>query len=285
MPSVGTPSVSTSRSMRGALSAYTDAGPPERINACGFRARTSCAVIVCGTSSEYTLASRTRRAISWAYCPPRSTTRTGRSSGARSGSRTTAASPPVIRRLLRDRHIVRVRLAVACRRDSHESSALQLADRAGAAVPHRLPKAADELVEDGSEWPLVQNATLDSFGNELLDVLDVALEIPVLRKPARAHRADRAHTSVLLEALTLRQDDIAGALVRAGEHRARHDGVGAGGNRLGDVSRGREAPVGDEADVVPRGELRAVVDRRHLRDADAGDDPGGADRSRAHTDL
>src|SRR5450830_763215 len=32
---------------------------------------------VCGTISEYTLASRTRRAISWAYCAPKSTTRTG----------------------------------------------------------------------------------------------------------------------------------------------------------------------------------------------------------------
>src|SRR5690349_291362 len=43
----------------------------------GRLAATSDAVTVCGTISEYTLASRTRRAISCAYCAPKSTTRTG----------------------------------------------------------------------------------------------------------------------------------------------------------------------------------------------------------------
>ena len=36
----------------GAPSAYTDAGPPERISASGFRARTSAAVMRWLTSSE-----------------------------------------------------------------------------------------------------------------------------------------------------------------------------------------------------------------------------------------
>jgi len=36
----------------GAPSAYTEAGPPERITAYGFRRATSAAEIVCGTSSE-----------------------------------------------------------------------------------------------------------------------------------------------------------------------------------------------------------------------------------------
>src|SRR3954447_15015172 len=44
------------------------------------------------TSSEQTRHSRTRRAINWEYWPPRSTTRTGRSSGGGSGSWTTTAS-------------------------------------------------------------------------------------------------------------------------------------------------------------------------------------------------
>jgi hypothetical protein len=35
--------------------------------AAGLRASISAAGIVCGTISEYTFASRTRRAISWAY--------------------------------------------------------------------------------------------------------------------------------------------------------------------------------------------------------------------------
>jgi glycine/D-amino acid oxidase-like deaminating enzyme len=68
----------------------------------GFRARISSAVIVCGTISEYTFASRTRRAMSWAYWAPKSTTRTGRGvvvgpagiSGAVAGDVTGSSYPP-----------------------------------------------------------------------------------------------------------------------------------------------------------------------------------------------
>src|SRR5438132_12910127 len=155
--------------MRGASSAYTEAGPPERMSACGRRARTCCAVIVCGTSSEYTRASRTRRAINCAYCPPRSTTSTGRSSGGRSGSGRTSA--PVIRRLFRDRHVVRMRFTQACRCNAHELGAFHVLDRRRAAVAHRLSKPTDELVENRPERALVGNAPLDAFGDELVDVL------------------------------------------------------------------------------------------------------------------
>src|SRR5688500_16523123 len=62
--------------MRGAPSWWTDFGPPEKITPTGFLAAISSAVIVYGTISEYTCASRTRRAMSWAYCAPKSTTRT-----------------------------------------------------------------------------------------------------------------------------------------------------------------------------------------------------------------
>ena len=60
-------------------SAYTDDGPPDRMIAAGSLAeQVARRDAVCGTISEYTLASRTRRAISCAYCAPKSTTRTGR---------------------------------------------------------------------------------------------------------------------------------------------------------------------------------------------------------------
>src|SRR3990170_1266253 len=59
---------------------YTLDGPPLSTIPAGFFAATSAEVMVCGTISEYTLASRTRRAISWAYCAPKSTTSTGRCS-------------------------------------------------------------------------------------------------------------------------------------------------------------------------------------------------------------
>src|SRR5829696_5302200 len=190
MPSVGTPSRNSSGSTRGAPSAYTDAGPPLRISACGLRARTCSGVTVCGASSEYTRASRTRRAISCEYWPPRSITSTGRSSGAASGSGRTSA--PIVRRLLRDRHVVRVRLAQARAGDPHEPGVLHLLDRCGPAVPHRLTEPSDELVDDRRKRPLVADAAFDPLGHELVDRLDVALEVAVLRE-AGPHRAERRH--------------------------------------------------------------------------------------------
>src|SRR5919204_2751504 len=156
MPSVGTPSSKIPGSTRGAPSAYTDAGPPLRITACGLRARTWSAVTPWPASSEYTRHSRTRRAISCAYCPPRSRTSTGRSSGARSGSGRTLA--PIVRRLFRDRHVVGMALAQAGGGDADELRPLHLLDRRRAAVAHRLPEAADELVQDRGEGPLVGDA-------------------------------------------------------------------------------------------------------------------------------
>src|SRR3954451_18480305 len=209
MPSIGTPRSKSAGSTCGAPSAYTDAGPPLRIRACGFRARTCSGVTVCGTSSEKTRHSRTRRAISWEYCPPRSTTSTGRSSGLASGRCSTSASASIVRRLLRDRHVVRMRLAQAGRGDANEFRFLQLLDRRRAAIAHRLPQAADELVQDRRERALVRHAPLDPLGHELVDVLDVALEVAVLRERARPHRAERAHAAVLLETLALVEHDVA----------------------------------------------------------------------------
>ena len=91
MPKVGTPASKSDGSTLGAPSAYTDDGPPERISATGRRASISSTGIVWGTISLYTRASRTRRAISWAYCAPKSTTRTGRSN-ARGHERATTSA-------------------------------------------------------------------------------------------------------------------------------------------------------------------------------------------------
>src|SRR5690242_4114867 len=107
-------------------------------------------------------------------------TSTGRSSGP--GNWTTCApSATIVRRLFRDRHVMRVRLAEARAGDAHEARVLHRLDRGRAAVPHRLAESADELVDDVLERPLVWNATFDPLGNQLVDVLDVALEIAVLR--------------------------------------------------------------------------------------------------------
>src|SRR5205085_447825 len=62
--------------MVGAPSTCTDLGPPLKMMPLGLRASISATGMSRGTISEYTCASRTRRAISCAYWAPKSTTRT-----------------------------------------------------------------------------------------------------------------------------------------------------------------------------------------------------------------
>src|SRR5438105_1606020 len=225
-----------------------------------------------------------RRAMSCEYWPPRSTTSTGRSSCP--GNATTfAGSAAIVRRLLRDRHVVRVRLAQPRDRDPHERRTLHLLDRRRAAVAHRLPQAAYELLDDALQRALVRNPPLDTLGNELVDVLDVPLEVPVLGEPARLHRPERAHAAVLLEALALKEDHVARRLLRSGEHRSRHHGVCAGRDRLRDVAGRGEPAVGDKRDAVARGYLRAVVDRSYLRNSDTRDDARRTNRPRPDSRL
>ena len=76
MPNTGTPASRMRVSSLGAPSSYTDDGPPERMMAAGRSARMASASRAELTISEYTDASRTRRAMSCAYCAPKSTTRT-----------------------------------------------------------------------------------------------------------------------------------------------------------------------------------------------------------------
>src|SRR5215469_15336158 len=76
MPKTGTPAPNSPSGTAGAPAAYTDDGPPDKMIAFGRLASISLTGIVEGTISEYTWHSRTRRAISCAYCAPKSTTNT-----------------------------------------------------------------------------------------------------------------------------------------------------------------------------------------------------------------
>src|SRR5262245_64422553 len=100
MPSTGIPSSSSSGSSRGAPGAYTDAGPPDRISPFGARLRTSPAPTWCGSSSLNTPHSRTRRAISCEYWPPKSRTSTSSVAAAGDPEVAGAAACLVLTRLL-----------------------------------------------------------------------------------------------------------------------------------------------------------------------------------------
>src|SRR6185295_6410628 len=111
--------------------------------------------------------------------------------------------------------------------------------------------------------------------------VEVELVLEVAVAAAAAHRADRSHAAVLFEAPPLIQDDLARALVGAGEQIPDHRRAGADRDRLGDVARVADAAVGDDRDVVDGGGAAALHHRGDHRHADAGDDPGGADRAGA----
>jgi hypothetical protein len=172
-----------------------------------------------------------------------------------------------------------------CGGDAHEPRVVHLAHGRGAAVAHRLPQPTDELVRDRRERPLVGYAPLDPFGNELVHVLDVSLEVAVLGEGTRAHRAERTHAAVLLEALALHEHHFARRLFGSGEHRTEHHRVRTRADRFRDVARRRDATVGDQRHVVVNRCLRAIVDRRHLRHADARDDARRAAAPRPHSCL
>src|SRR5205809_3081001 len=134
MPSTGTPSSSSPRLSAGAPSSYTDAGPPDRISPAGRRPSTSASGASNGTISEYTWHSRTRRAMSWAYCAPKSTTRTGR--GSVMGRASVRPHPLLL--------LERLALGLDGWRH-HHLGLLELPDRGVAGGGHGRPERAEQV--------------------------------------------------------------------------------------------------------------------------------------------
>jgi len=164
---------------------------------------------------------------------------------------------------------------------TNSASGAELVDGAAPHVAHPAAQPADHLEEHVGHRALVGHAPLDALGDELLRAHLAVLEVAVGR--AVLHGGERAHAADHLEAAPLHEDPLAGALLGAGEHRAHHHRLGAGGERLDDVARVLDAAVGDDRHVA--GPLDRVHHRGELRHAHAGDDARGADRAGAHADL
>src|SRR5665213_1129369 len=268
----------------GAPGSYTDAGPPLKIRPRGARRRISAALMVPGTSSQYTRASRTRRAMSCEYWEPKSRTRTvswatvgsagaigprlgmtaiprlTRSSGARCGSH---PHPDALLTLLH--------LALGLDRGGDDHlGALEVLDVARAAHAHRALQRADQ----------VHAAVVDVGGAEE-DLLELALDARADARSARQVGVWRGHAPVVA---------AAGSLGCGREDGADHDRVGATREGLGDVATEAHAPIGDDGDalaaaalvVVARGS--AVGGSGHLGNADTEHATRGAGRSRADAD-
>ena len=105
-------------------------------------------------------------------------------------------------------------------------------------------------------WPSMPSRHQLVLGEHV--VLEVAVLGVRLGLPARLHGAERAHAAVGLVLLAVDEDQLAGALLAAGQQAAEHDGVGAGHDRLGDVAGVLHAAVADHRHAGRRGRPRAA---------------------------
>src|SRR3954453_1828253 len=218
MPSTGMPSSSSSARRRGAPSAYTEAGPPERISPRGARRLISSTSTVCGSSSLKTPHSRTRRAISWEYWPPKSRTSPSseRVAAAPAAGGRGVVSASATRRLLPDERrrshaaaIVGHRLGRGCRdcgaggahadrlvplkllalrlerRRDHDLSAMERGDVLVTAGGHRRAQRTHQVER---AVVLVGRAEKDLLERPVLGRLDA--------RAARERRVERGHAPV-----------------------------------------------------------------------------------------
>src|SRR3954464_455774 len=122
---------------------------PERITPAGANSLTKPSETSQGWLSQYTCASRTRRAMSWVYWAPKSRIRI-----------LWCLLDAVIRRLLDDLDVVHMRLAHAGGRDLDELRlGAHLVYGRGAGVAHAGAQAPHELVDHPDRAALVRHAT------------------------------------------------------------------------------------------------------------------------------
>src|SRR6266852_5957248 len=211
MPSTGIPACSASGSTWGAPGSYTLAGPPLRMSPAGSRRFSSDHGVVPGTSSQYTLASRTRRAISWLNCDPKSRTRTVCWCSAGLDSlRGRAAVAVRLSSALPHTHVLRLlkRLAFRCDRwrDDH-LYVLELGDVVRATYSERRTQGAGEIL-----------AAVVDAGRAEQDLLQGRLSAHVHPSATRKVGIRRRHAPVV--ALRRR-------FLGSGKRGADHDRVGA----------------------------------------------------------
>src|SRR4029079_9787456 len=136
----------------------------------------------------------------------------------------------IIRRLLRNHHVVHVALAQPLARDADELPVFaQITEGARRGVAHAGTEPADELLHDARERAAVRHTALDAFGDELF-VRCAGLSVAILA--AALHRAERAHAAVHLVTSALVEHELSGRFVGAGEERTDHNAGRPRGARL-----------------------------------------------------
>src|SRR5687768_11051206 len=130
-------------------------------------------------------------------------------------------------------------------------------------------------MDDFANRSLERYLAFDAFGHELELVANVLLEVAIGR-PA-GHRSHRAHAAIALVSAPLVQERLARSLLRTGEERSDHYGGGSGRERLGNVTAGPNAAIGNNRDVASVERVSRRHDRGQLRHSDPRDDARRAD--------
>src|SRR5271165_1455010 len=244
MPSTGTPSSKRPRSSRGAPGAYTDAGPPDRMIPRGLRLAISSSDTLWGSISEKTPQSRTRLAISWLYCPPKSSTTISSTAPVASvrcsaaGAGTVAAASVIgeggrlaVGGAHADALVALQRLALGLkRRRDHDLGAVELGEVLVSARGHRRAQPAEQV-----ERAVVLPRRADQ------DLLERAVLGRCHPRSARERRVKGRHAPM---------EAPSRSLVGPCQRRADHHGIGAQRDRLRDVAPVAHATVGDHLAVL-----------------------------------
>src|SRR5437588_7605670 len=234
MPSTGMPRPKIPGSAWWAPASYTLRGPPERMIPFGERRRTSSAEMEAGTISERTRHSRTRRAMSWAYWAPKSTTRTV--------SKSDMGSGPLAHSLL----ALQVLALAGDGRGDDDLRLLELLDRGVATGGGRERQGPEE----------VHRAVVDR-GRAEQDLLEGPLGAGGHPDTSGQGGMEACHAPVVA---------TTGSLYRPGEGRTDHDRIGPAGDGLGDVAPGAHPAVGDDLHVAAGLVEVAHPGRRNVRD-------------------
>jgi hypothetical protein len=116
---------------------------------------------------------------------------------------------------------------------------LQRRNVAAPGVSHPRAQATHQLVDHRGHAAFVGDTALDTLGHQLVGrflAVQIEFVLKVTVAAAAAHRAERAHPAVFLEAAALIQDDLTRAFISTGKQAAHHHGAGAHGDCLGDVA-------------------------------------------------
>lgn len=168
--------------------------------------------------------------------------------------------------------------------DTH--AALHSLNRVNTNILERVLETSVEVGDKLLDRALVNNRSRDSLG----DLDRVRLGVVTLGRAVSAiagllHGIQGSHTAVLLQALAIEVEVLAGGLGGSRKETTHHDGRSTKGQGLGDVANVADTAISNDGDTVLGGELGNLVDGSTLGTAAGHDLLGDADRARAHTNT